>query len=152
MKRLPPRATRTYPHIPYPTLFRSQDPVFKSLNADDRDLLSRIVRRDQTDEEIELEMRRLVELLDRNKVVFVTHVNATTPDDVNIEQRAQLIAAVTAAAQRIGVPCYDPTPLMTHIGQAEAREVVGLDRTPHPPLFVYLLLTARYKHLIRKTK
>src|SRR3546814_11451919 len=90
MKRLPPRATRTYPHIPYPTLFRSQDPVFKSLNADDRDLLSRIVRRDQTDEEIELEMRRLVELLDRNKVVFVTHVNATTPDNVTIEQRAQL--------------------------------------------------------------
>ncbi|HBL66059.1 MAG TPA: hypothetical protein DDZ58_09280, partial [Achromobacter sp.] len=34
-----------------------QDAVFKSLSRDDQELLSRIVKRDQTDEEIEAEMR-----------------------------------------------------------------------------------------------
>lgn len=126
-----------------------QDPVFKSLNADDRDLLARIVKRDQTDEEIEQEMRQLVELLGRDKVVFVTHVNATTPDNVTIEQRAQLIAAVTAAAQRIGVPCYDPTPLMNKIGQADAMENGGLDLTHYTPVFAERLYTDWYKNFMR---
>lgn len=126
-----------------------QDPVSKSLNGDDRDLLARIVKRDQTDEEIEQEMRQLVELLGRDKVVFVTHVNATTPDNVTIEQRAQLIAAVTAAAQRIGVPCYDPTPLMNKIGQADAMEDGGLDLTHYTPVFAERLYTDWYKNFMR---
>ena len=126
-----------------------QDPVFKSLGPDDRDLLARIVKRDQTDDEIEQEMRQLVELLGRDKVVFVTHVNATTPDNVTIEQRAQLIAAVTAAAQRIGVPCYDPTPLMNKIGQADAMEDGGLDLTHYTPVFAERLYTDWYKNFMR---
>ncbi|MEB2401286.1 MAG: hypothetical protein OZ927_17250 [Alcaligenaceae bacterium] len=126
-----------------------QDPVFKSLNTDDRDLLARIVKRDQTDEEIEQEMRQLVELLGEEKVVFVTHVNATTPDNVTIGQRAQLIAAVTAAAQRIGVPCYDPTPLMNKLGQAEAMENGGLDLTHYTTLFAERLYTDWYKNFMR---
>ncbi|HET8597087.1 MAG TPA: hypothetical protein VFM22_04940 [Castellaniella sp.] len=125
------------------------DPVFNSLNADDRDLLARIVRRDQADEEVEQEMRQLVELLGRDKVVFVTHVNAMTPDNATIEQRAQLIAAVTAAAQSIGVPCYDPTPLMNKIGQAEAMEDGGLDLTHYTPLFAERLCTDWYKNFMR---
>ncbi|WP_323029950.1 hypothetical protein [Castellaniella sp.] len=126
-----------------------QDPVFNSLNADDRDLLARIVKRDETDEEIEQEMRQLVELLDRGKVVFVTHVNATTPDNVTIEQRARLIAAVTAAAQRLGVPCYDPTPLMNKIGQADAMEDSGLDLTHYTTVFAERLYTDWYKNFMR---
>ncbi|MGB6009625.1 hypothetical protein [Castellaniella sp.] len=126
-----------------------QEPVFNSLNADDRDLLARIVKRDETDEEIEQEMRQLVELLDRDKVVFVTHVNATTPDNVTIEQRAQLIAAVTAAARRAGVPCYDPTPLMNKIGQADAMEDGGLDLTHYTPVFAERLCTDWYKDFMR---
>src|SRR5690606_9604828 len=126
-----------------------QDPVFKSLNADDRDLLARIVKRDQTDEEIEQEMRQLVELLGRDKVVFVTHVNATTPDNVTIKQRAELIAAVTAAAQRIGVPCYDPTPLMNKIGQVDAMENGGLDLTHYSPVFAERLYTDWYRAFMR---
>ena len=126
-----------------------QDPVFKSLNEDDRDLLARIVKRDQTDEEIEQEMRQLIELLGRDKVVFVTHVNATTPDNVTIEQRAQLIAAVTAAAQRTGVSCYDPTPLMNKIGQADAMENGGLDLTHYTPVFAERLYTDWYKNFMR---
>ena len=126
-----------------------QDPVFMSLSADDRDLLARIVKRDQTDEEIEQEMQQLVELLGKDKVVFITHVNATTPDNATIQQRAELIAAVSAAAQRIGVPCYDPTPLMNKIGQAEAMENGGLDLTHYTPLFAERLHTDWYKNFVR---
>lgn len=126
-----------------------QDPVYKSLSADDRALLARIVKRDLTDDEIEAEMRQLVELLGRDKVVFVTHVNAMTPDNVPIEQREQLIAAVLAAAQRIGVPCYDPTPLMNKIGQADAMEDSGLDLTHYTPVFAERLYTDWYKNFMR---
>ena len=126
-----------------------QDPVFKSLSSDDRDLLSRIVKRDQTDEEIETEMRQLVELLGRDKVVFVTHVNALTPDNVPIEQREQLIAAITASAQRIGVPCYDPTPLMNKIGQADAMEDGGLDLTHYTSVFAERLYVDWFKNFMR---
>lgn len=126
-----------------------QDPVFKSLSQDDRALLARIVKRDLTDEDIEQEMRQLVELLGRDKVVFVTHVNALTPDNVPIEQREQLIAAVTAAAQRIGVPCYDPTPLMNKLGQAEAMEDGGLDLTHYTPRFAERLHADWFKNFMR---
>jgi len=126
-----------------------QDPVLKSLNEDDRDLLARIVKRDQTDEEIEQEMRQLVELLGKDKVVFVTHVNAMTPDNVVIDQRAQLIAAINAASQRIGVPCYDPTPLMNKIGQADAMEDGGLDLTHYTSAFAERLSTDWYKNFMR---
>src|SRR5690554_6450331 len=126
-----------------------QDAAFNSLSADDRDLLARIVKRDQTDEEIEQQMRQLVELLDGDKLVFVTHVNATTPDNVTIEQRAQLIATVTAAAQRIGVPCYDPTPLMNKIGQVDAMENGGLDLTHYTPVFAERLYTDWFQNYMR---
>lgn len=126
-----------------------QDAVFKSLSADNRDLLARIVKREQTDDEIAQQMQALVDLLGRDKVVFVTHVNAMTPDNVPIEQRAQLIAAVTASAQQIGVPCYDPTPLMNKIGQADALEDGGLDLTHYTPLFAERLYTEWFKTFVR---
>ncbi|WP_144636178.1 hypothetical protein [Bordetella genomosp. 13] len=112
-----------------------QDPVFNSLPAHDRDVLARILKRELPDAEIEGEMQQLVELLGRDKVVFVTHVNALTPDNAPIESRQQLIAVVTEAAQRLGVPCYDPTPLMNKIGQADAMEDGGLDLTHYTEMF-----------------
>ncbi|AOB32395.1 hypothetical protein AKI39_19215 [Bordetella sp. H567] len=126
-----------------------QDPVFKSLPADDRELLARIVRRDLGDDEIESDMRGLVDLLGKEKVIFVTHVNALTPDNVPIEQREQLIAAVVAGAERIGVPCYDPTPLMNKIGQADALEDGGLDLTHYTEVFAERLCADWYKNYMR---
>lgn len=126
-----------------------QDPVFKALSAEDRDLLARIVKRDVEDDEIEGEMRQIVDLLGKDKVIFVTHVNALTPDNVPIEQRQQLIATVTAGAERLGVPCYDPTPLMNKIGQADAMEDGGLDLTHYTALFAERLCADWYKSYIR---
>ncbi|MFC4275356.1 tetratricopeptide repeat protein [Achromobacter aloeverae] len=127
----------------------AQEPLFKSLPAEDRELFARIVKRDLADDEIEAEMRQLVDLLGKDKVVFVTHVNALTPDNAPIEQREQLIAAVTAAAQRIGVPCYDPTPTMNKIGQADAMEDGGLDLTHYTQLFGERLCAEWYKAFMR---
>ncbi|ARP85679.1 tetratricopeptide repeat protein [Bordetella genomosp. 9] len=126
-----------------------KDPVFKSLPSDERDLLARIVKRDLDDTEVEADMRQLVDLLGKDKVVFVTHVNALTPDNVPIEQRQQLIAAVGAAAERIGVPCYDPTPLMNRLGQADAMENGGLDLTHYTELFAERLSADWYKSYVR---
>lgn len=126
-----------------------QDPVFKSLSSDDRELLTLIVKRDQTDDEIEREMRQLVDLLGKDKVVFVTHVNALTPDNVPIEQREQLISAVSAGAQRIDVPCYDPTPLMNKLGQADAMENGGLDLTHYTQIFAERLCAEWFKNFMR---
>jgi len=126
-----------------------QEPVFKSLSPENRELLSRVVRRDLSDDEIEKEMGQLVDLLGKDKVVFVTHVNALTPDNVTIELRDQLISAVTAGARRIGVPCYDPTPLMNKIGQADAMEDGGLDLTHYTSLFAERLCADWFRNLVR---
>src|SRR5690606_10710912 len=75
--------------------------------------------------------------------------NALTPDNTPIEQRGQLIAAVSAIAQRIDVPCYDPTPLMNKIGQADAMENGGLDLTHYTPVFAERLCTEWFKTYMR---
>jgi tetratricopeptide (TPR) repeat protein len=126
-----------------------QDPVFKSLPSDDRKLLARVQKRDLDDGEIESEMRQLVELLGQDKVVFVTHVNALTPDNLPLEQRQQLIATIGAAAQSLDVPCYDPTPLMNRIGQTDAMEDGGLDLTHYTEMFEERLCADWYKNYMR---
>jgi tetratricopeptide (TPR) repeat protein len=126
-----------------------QEAVFKSLPADDKELLARILKHDLSDDEIEGEMRQLVDLLGKDKVVFVTHANALTPDNVPIEQRQQLILAVNKGAESIGVPCYDPTPLMNKIGQADAMENGGLDLTHYTELFAERLCSEWYKNYVR---
>lgn len=126
-----------------------KEPLFKSLSTDDRELLARILKRDLADDEIEGEMRQLIDLLGKEKVVFVTHVNALTPENVPIEQRQQLISAVGTGAERIGVPCYDPTPLMNKMGQADAMENGGLDLTHYTELFAERLCADWYKNYMR---
>lgn len=126
-----------------------QDPVFRNLAADDRELLARILRRELTEDEIEREMRAITELVGKDKAVFVTHVNALAPDNTPIEQRQQLISAVEACAGRIGVPCYDPTPLMKRIGQSDALENGGLDLTHYTELFAERLCAEWYENYMR---
>jgi tetratricopeptide (TPR) repeat protein len=126
-----------------------QDPVFKSLPQEDRELLSRVVRRDLTEAEIGDEMAQIVKLLGKEKVVFVTHANAMTPDNAPIEQRQQLISIVSMSARSLGVPCYDPTPLMNEIGQADAMEDGGLDLTHYTELFSQRLCAEWYESYMR---
>jgi tetratricopeptide (TPR) repeat protein len=120
------------------------DPVSKRLAASDRDLLARISRREQSDEELEGEMHEIADIVGRNKLIFVTHVDATTPDNMVIEQRHRLIEAVRTIAQRVGVPCYDPTSLMREMGQINAMENGGLDLTHYTEQFSERLFSDWY--------
>ncbi|WP_244850808.1 tetratricopeptide repeat protein [Caballeronia sp. SL2Y3] len=106
-----------------------QEPHFRRLATADQALLARIVRREQTDDEIESDMREIAALVGSEKLVFVTHVDAAPTDSPVIEQRHRLIQTVSAIAGRMQVPCYDPTPLMHEVGQANAMEQGGLDLT-----------------------
>lgn len=112
-----------------------KEPAFQRLSVDDRALLSSIHKRELKDADIERDMTDLAERIGAAKLVFVTHVNANTPDNQPIEARQRLINAVRASAKRIGIPCYNPTPLMREIGQILAMENDGLDLTHYSDLF-----------------
>ena len=122
--------------------------VFRRMAPNDRELLARVLRREQTDEELELEMGQIAELVGKDKLVFVTHVDAMAPDNTLIGQRHQLILSVRRIAARLGVACYDPTPLMTEIGQANAMENGGLDLTHYTDRFAKRLFADWYSNLM----
>jgi len=126
-----------------------QEPAFNSLPVQDRELLARILKRDLSDEEIEAEMRQIAELLGKDKVVFVTHIDALTADNAPIESRQHLIRTVTEAAARIGVASYDPTPSMNRLGQADAMEEGGLDLTHYTDRFSNRLGAEWFKTYMR---
>ncbi|OWT60567.1 hypothetical protein CEY11_10050 [Candidimonas nitroreducens] len=109
--------------------------VFNSLPEADQSLLERIQRRSQTDEEIERDMGEISQLIGKDRMVFVTHVNALADDGAPIAQRQALIETVSAAALKLGVPCYEPTALMREFGQDQAMEQGGLDLTHYTESF-----------------
>jgi tetratricopeptide (TPR) repeat protein len=123
----------------------SEDPSFQRLSLDDRELLARILRSDLEDSEVEREMAEIAQLVGKDKLVFVTHVNASTPDNTPIEQRQRLINAVCAIAKKMNLPCYDPTPLMRELGQINAMENDGLDLTHYTDMFSEYLCADWYK-------
>jgi tetratricopeptide (TPR) repeat protein len=125
-----------------------QDFAFQRLSPVDRDLLARIQRRDLKDAEISAEMEQIAEIVGRDHLAFVTHVNADTPDNMPVEQRRELINTVRAIAKRLDLPCYDPTPLMRKLGQANAMENGGLDLTHYTDLFSDQLCEAWYTEFV----
>jgi tetratricopeptide (TPR) repeat protein len=125
-----------------------RDVAFQRLASADRELLAGIVKRDLSNDEIEREMQEIASLVGREKLVFVTHVNAGTPDNMPIEQRRDLINLVRNIAKQINVPCYDPTPLMRKLGQANAMENGGLDLTHYTDLFSDQLCEAWYASFV----
>lgn len=110
-------------------------PVFQRLSLDDRDLLARIQRRALSDDEIARDMEEIVQLVGRNKLVFITHVNACTPDNAFIAPRNALIRLVRETAKRMEITCYDPTPLMRLLGQTNALANDGLDLAHYTDVF-----------------
>ncbi|MGE8637316.1 MAG: hypothetical protein ACN6PR_01655 [Achromobacter sp.] len=125
-----------------------QDSVFQRLDRQDADLLGRIVKRDMSDSEIERDMAALIALIGLEKIVFVTHVNADTPDGLPIEPRRQLIQAIKASARRLKAACYDPTALMKRYGQLRAMENDGLDLTHYTEAFSEQLCADLYKRYL----
>lgn len=89
-----------------------------SQRRNERRFLAELQCRVTTDEEI---ARHLSELKKRFKnLVVVTHVDAKREDGSAIPARSAYISKVKRAAGMLGIPLFDPTPLMMRIGQNEA--------------------------------
>ncbi len=107
--------------------FLAADPVYRIYNSRDRQLLRSISLRTQSAEDIAGDMAALVERIGKDRVVFVTHVNAHGADGVVIPARDRVIRWTRLAAEKLGVPCFDPSALMHEFGQERAMERDGLD-------------------------
>jgi tetratricopeptide (TPR) repeat protein len=109
--------------------FLKADPVYTLYSKRDQALLSSISMRMQNFDEILRDMGAIVERLGAGRVLFVTHVNAMSPDGAVIPSRDKVIRWIKLAAERLGVPCFDPTAMMREFGQDRAMERDGLDTT-----------------------
>ena len=104
-------------------------PQFLRLKEDYQGILASIRMREQSAEEIAADMAAIVDRVGADKAVFITHVDALTPDNAQIASRSRLIAIVEQAAAALNVRCFNPTAHMNAFGQANAMERQGLDLT-----------------------
>ena len=102
--------------------FLEQQPAFRVMLAGDRELLTSLSTEQQTFKTIKSDMAEIVERLGRERVLFVTHVNAVTPDGEVIPSRDRLIRWVKLAADQLNAAVFDPTAAMMEFGQAQALE------------------------------
>lgn len=109
--------------------FVRQQTPYERMPSANRKLLLSLTMEQQSYRSLVADMTEIVERLGKDKVVFVTHVNALTADDAVIPARDRLIRLVKAAAEQLGVPVYDPTRAMKRFGQQRAMENGGLDLT-----------------------
>ncbi len=109
--------------------FLRQESTYRAMSADDRVLLTSLRMEQQDFASIKADMAEMVERLGRDSLLFVTHVNARTPDGATIPTRERVIRWVELAAQQLEVPCFDPTDAMIEFGQERALEHGGLDLT-----------------------
>ncbi|MDF8332083.1 hypothetical protein [Novosphingobium cyanobacteriorum] len=107
--------------------YLNQPNIARFVSAADRSLLERMSYRLQTADEVTADMATITDMLGKDKVLFVTHINARTADGDLIASRDKVIRWVKKAAQHIGVECFDPTDLMLEFGQERALEREGAD-------------------------
>jgi len=115
--------------------FLQQDEVFNTYPKPMQDFLATIVMTTATKSEMAADMQKIVDLLGRDKVVFVTHVNARMPTGQTIESRENLIDDVLQISQEMGMPCLDPTDAMLAFGQQKALQQDGRDLTHYTDEF-----------------
>lgn len=117
-----------------------QERRFQKLGREDQKLLSAIRMRELTADEVAEDMAQIVERLGRENAIFITHVNAQTPDGVPIQSRQRLINAVRRAGAALDVAVFDPTAAMKKVGQIQAMENDGLDLTHYTVPFSDMLV------------
>jgi tetratricopeptide (TPR) repeat protein len=93
-------------------------------------------------------MEEIVERLGREKLLFVTHVNAKTPDGEVILARDRLIRWVKLAGEQLGVRVFDPTAALTEFGQERALDDRGLDLTHYTGAFSDRLYDALHREYV----
>ncbi len=124
------------------------DAAYQRLDAGDRRLLGGLQIRELTQTDIARDMAEIIDRLGADRTVFVTHVDAHTPDGKPIAVRHRLISVVKANAARLCARSYDPTPLMRAVGQSAAMERDGLDLTHFTSVFADMLCAAWHRELI----
>jgi tetratricopeptide (TPR) repeat protein len=115
--------------------FLESDPVYRRYGAEEREVLANLRMGVQTFEEVRGDMAELVERIGKDRLLFVTHVDVTTPDGSLIASRDKLIRWVKSASAELGVGCFDPTQLMVEFGQERAMQRAGLDSTHYTNAF-----------------
>lgn len=115
--------------------FLRQEPTYRMMGAEDRALLTSLRLEQQDFASIRADMGEIAERLGRDSLLFVTHVNAKTPDGSIVPARDRVIGWVKLAAEQLRVPCFDPTEAMLEFGQERAMEQGGLDLTHFTPAF-----------------
>jgi tetratricopeptide (TPR) repeat protein len=115
--------------------FLQKQPSFLMMTPADQQLLMSLSTEQQTFKTVKSDMAEIVERIGREQVLFVTHVNAVTPDGEMIPSRDRLIRWVKLAADQLNAPVFDPTAAMAEFGQAQALENRGLDLTHYTSAF-----------------
>ena len=115
--------------------FLRAEPTYCALSPQDRALLTSLRIEQQDFAAIKADLAEIVERLGRDTLLFVTHVNAQTPDGSIIPARERVIGWVKLAAEQLDVPCFDPSQAMVEFGQERAMEQGGLDLTHFTPAF-----------------
>lgn len=115
--------------------FLSADSCYANMPEVDRILLRNIRVEQMQEHSIEQDMTDIVELLGKERVIFMTHIDALTQSGITIPSRSRLIRDVQKIADRIGIPCINPTILMSAWGQKKALENNGDDLTHYTDLF-----------------
>jgi tetratricopeptide (TPR) repeat protein len=114
-----------------------RQPAFLGMTPADRKMLAAITVHSVTYDELESQMRALVERLPR--VVFVTHCNARLESGDPLASRSELISFAKRIGSSIGCQVYDPTFLMEAVGQARAIKEDSLSLAHYTPIFERLL-------------
>jgi tetratricopeptide (TPR) repeat protein len=109
--------------------------AYRRLPRADRELLMSLSLEQQSPKALQADMAEIVDRLGQDRVLFVTHVNAVTPDDSLIPARNRLIRLVKSTAEELRVPVFDPTQIMRQFGQERALENGGLDLTHYTAAF-----------------
>ncbi|WP_265569762.1 hypothetical protein [Sphingomicrobium nitratireducens] len=117
-----------------------EQPTFARLSDDDKALVRSIRLDFADDDDMRAAMTDIIAMTGKDRVAFVTHVNALNAEGQRVESRDRLIRSVEAQAAALGVPVYNPTALMTEFGQSRAMEKAGLDLTHYTDLFADRLL------------
>lgn len=115
--------------------FLGGEPTYRMMSAEDRALLTSLRMEQQDFAAIKADMAEIVERIGRDTLLFVTHVNAQTPDGSIIPARDRVVRWVKLAAEQLSIPCFDPTQAMLDFGQERAMEQGGLDLTHFTPSF-----------------
>lgn len=119
----------------------------RDCSEDDRDFLRRAIAVDDSADEIYRDVIELLNLTD-NRLVVATHCNALGRDGIPIAGRAALVQEIQEICKKLGVPIFDPSPILAAFGQERGMEAKGTDTEHYTPEFQALVEDVFYKNHI----